>query len=429
VIAAALLFAVACDTVRVCAGGDVTLGTNLDSTWGRVATGVAKGDWRSALIPPDSLVSPLIPFFSNADIVLFNAEGAFGDDSVSDDKCTVRARLRRHAPSRSHAHRPSKAEPKAKTETKAKAETHCFVLRQPASAAMALRKLGDSTTAVVANVANNHAHDAGDDGFVHSVHLLRQAGLLVTGADTTPTLAVTKRNDTIAVLGFSAWSSPGVGDLSAVARIVSAAHAHYGRVIVTAHMGAEGAAAQRTGDSTEHYVGEDRGNVVAFARAATQAGAWLVIGHGPHVLRAAEWRDSALVVYSLGNLVNYGPFNLAEPRNSGAVICATLDSAGAPGNVVLESTIQISEGIVHADSAGRARVLLDSLSGLDFPSTGATVDTTGAVRRRAASPPVSPALPADSTPSSNPTPRPSAPDVPPATASRAGRSADRAGSR
>ena len=393
-IVAALLFAVACDSVRVCAGGDVTLGTNLDSTWGRIATGVAKGNWRAALIPADSLVAPLVPFFANADIVLVNAEGAFGDDSISDDKCSVLARRRR------------------------KPSTHCYVLRQPASAATALHMLGD---VVVANVANNHAHDAGDDGFLHSVRLLRDAGLLVTGADTVPTLAVTKHGDTIAVLGFSAWSSPGVGDLAAVGHLVAAARARYGRVIVTAHMGAEGASAQRVGDSTEHFVGEDRGNVVAFAHAAMDSGAWLVIGHGPHVLRAAEWRDSALVFYSLGNLVNYGPFNLAEPRNSGAVVCATLDSLGAPSNVVVEPTKQISEGIVRPDSIGRARVLLDSLSALDFPATGVTVDSTGAVRRRA----VSPATAPDST--SNP--RPSTPDGPPATASRAVRSADRVGSR
>jgi Bacterial capsule synthesis protein PGA_cap len=384
VIAAALLLAFACDTVRVCAGGDITLGTNLDTAWKRKA---------KPLLSPDSLVTPLVPFFAGADIILINAEGAFGDDPPTDTKCH-------------------------------KKKSHCFVLRQPARAAIALRKLGDSAT-VVANVANNHAHDAGDDGFVHSVHLLRQAGLLVTGADTLPTLAVTKRGDTIAVFGFSAWSSPGVNDLTAVTRLVTAAHARYGRVIVTAHMGAEGADAQRTGDSTEHYVGEDRGNVVAFAHAVMDAGAWLVIGHGPHVLRAAEWRDSALVLYSLGNFLNYGPFNMDAPRNSGAVVCATLDSLGAPNNVLVEPTHQISEGIVRADSSGRARVLLDSLSGLDFPSTGVTIDSTGAVRRRP--PPTNPSPPADSVPPradsipSNPDPHPSALDAHPSMASPGGR--------
>jgi hypothetical protein len=385
VIVAALLLVFACDSVRVCAGGDVTLGTNLDSTWGRMATGVAKGNWRAALAPPDSLLSPLRPLFAGADIALVNAEGAFGDGVTDDDKCSILER-------RLHPHRKKRKQmaPKAPP-------SHCFVLRQPPAAAPALRRLGDSATVVIANVANNHAHDAGDDGFVHSVRLLRDAGVLVTGADTLPTLAVTSHGDTVAVFGFSAWSSPGVGDLAAIQRLVSAAHERYRRVIVTAHMGAEGAAAQRTGDSTEHYVGEDRGNPVAFAHTAIDAGASLVLGHGPHVLRAEEWRDSALIFYSLGNLLNYGPFNLAEPRNRGAVMCVTLDSLGRPGTVLIESTVQLSEGVVRPDTTGRAQVLLDSLSRLDFPTNP------------------------DSTP---PNPRPSVPDVPPARASRGGRSAD-----
>jgi hypothetical protein len=398
---AALLLAFACDTVRVCAGGDVTLGTNLDSTWGRIATGVTKGDWRAKLTPADSLVAQVTPFFASADIALFNAEGAFGDDSVSDDKCTILARRHGYVPPpRQKVHGHHKA-----TGAKPPPPSHCYELRQPASAAAALRRLGDSSTVVVANVANNHAHDAGDDGFLHSVRLLGDAGLLVTGADTIPSLAVTKRGDTVAILGFSAWSSPGVDDLAAVARLVAAAHARYGRVIVTAHMGAEGALAQRTGDSTEHYLGEDRGNPVAFAHAVIDAGAALVLGHGPHVLRAAEWRDSALILYSLGNLINYGPFNLAEPRNRGAVICVTLDSTGRSRNVVVEATVQVAQGVVQPDSSGRSRVLLDSLSRLDFPATIPS--------------------PADSTPS----PRPSEPDVPPATVSRGARSAGRARSR
>jgi hypothetical protein len=415
VILPVLIFALACDSIRVCAGGDVTLGTNLDSTWGRVVTNIHKGEWRTALARPDSLVAAVSPFFGNADIVVFNAEGAFGDDSVSDDKCTLLAL--RHGVKAPPHHKPIKP-------------INCFELRQPTAAAAALRKFGDSTTVVVANVANNHSHDAGDDGFAHSVHVLRDAGLTVTGADTIPALAVTKRGDTVAVLGFSAWSTPGVDDIAAVQRLVAAAHARYGRVIVTAHMGAEGAMAQRTGDSTEHYVGEDRGNVVAFAHAVMDSGASLVIGHGPHVLRAAEWRDSALVFYSLGNLINYGPFNLAEPRNRGVVVCATLDSAGrAPYHVVAEPTLQVTQGIVRADSAGRARILLDSLSRLDFPATGVTVDSTGAVHRGVPLGPdqISPE-PADS--SSRPSnPHPSERAAPPSTASRAGRWADRAASR
>jgi hypothetical protein len=259
------------------------------------------------------------------------------------------------------------------------------MLRQPPAAATALRGLGDTTTIVVANLANNHAHDAGPSGFAHTAAALGAAGVRVTGADTEPTLIVTARGDTVAILGFSAWSTPGVQDLDDVRRLVARAAARTHRVIVTMHIGAEGHLAQHTGDSIEHYAGENRGNAVAFGHTAVDAGATLVIGHGPHVLRAAEWRGDALILYSLGNLVNYGPFNLAEPMRRGALVCATLDSAGRPGDVLVRATAQWAPGIVTADTVGRALVLVDSLSALDFPLTGVSVDgATGAVTRRSA---------------------------------------------
>src|SRR6185312_12967129 len=126
--------------------------------------------------------------------------------------------------------------------------------------------------------------------------------------------------------------------------------------------------------------GERRGNPIAFAHRAVDAGAGIVIGHGPHVLRGAEWRAGALIFYSLGNLINYGPFRLTAPMDRGAIVCATLDSNGRPRDVVLRATRQLDAGIVRRDARRRALALVDSLSRLDFPSTGATVDRgTGAV--------------------------------------------------
>jgi hypothetical protein len=127
-----------------------------------------------------------------------------------------------------------------------------------------------------------------------------------------------------------------------------------------------------------------RGNSIAFAHAAVDAGAGLVISHGPHVLRGAEWRNGALIFYSLGNLINYGPFKLGPPLDRGAIACATLDSLGHPGDVVLHPTRQPYPGFVRPDRSGRALALVDSLSRLDFPVTGASVNhLTGAVGHRA----------------------------------------------
>ena len=41
------------------------------------------------------------------------------------------------------------------------------------------------------------------------------------------------------------------------------------------------------------------------------AGADLVLGHGPHVVRGMELYKGRLIVYSMGNFATYGLFTLA----------------------------------------------------------------------------------------------------------------------
>ena len=336
------------DTVRVCAGGNVTLGTNLDTAWARRITGGAP-DAVAALRAPDTLVFPLRRLVAGAGVVLLNAEGAIGDGPVVETKCALGRRF-------------------------------CYLLRMPSAAAPALRGVADPPAVVIANVANNHSHNAGASGFRATLAILDSAGVRVTGADTLPTLVPIGDRDTLAVFGFSAWSSPGVADTNAVRRLVARAAAEYRWVIVTAHLGAEGRRAQHTGDSVEHFAGEVRGDPVAFAHTAVEAGAQLVVGHGPHVLRAAEWWHGALIWYSLGNLLDYGPFELGEPMRRGAVTCATLDSTGAARNVELRATRQFLPGMVTPDPEGRARQLVARLSRADFPESGVVVERgTGAV--------------------------------------------------
>ena len=98
-----------------------------------------------------------------------------------------------------------------------------------------------------------------------------------------------------------------------------------------------------------------------------------------HVLRAAEWRPEGIVFYSLGNLITYGPFNNAEPINRGAVACVDLAGRDVIG-ADLRPTVQRFPGVVARDSSRRAQFLIDSLSALDFPLTGARIDRWGEVR-------------------------------------------------
>jgi poly-gamma-glutamate capsule biosynthesis protein CapA/YwtB (metallophosphatase superfamily) len=333
-------------TVRVCAGGDVTLGTNLDTTW--VWTAAARAGRPVAAFPdPDSLLAPLRPLVGDADIVLLNVEGAIGTGPAA-RKC-------------------------------APAGTHCFAFRQPTGTAGALRRLARDSAVVVGNVANNHARDAGPWGVGQTVRHLRDAGVLATGADTLATLAVTSAGDTVAFLGFSQWNGPDPRDLAAVRRHVARAARRWPRLVVTMHMGAEGAGAQHTYDATERFVGENRGNAVAFAHAAVQAGAGLVIGAGPHVVRAVEQYRGGLIFYSLGNLVTYGPFSLGEPLNRGVIACTSIDSAGRAVSAVLRPTRQRIPTGVWPDPSGRAAALVDALGRADFPATGVPVGEDGAL--------------------------------------------------
>ena len=334
----------------LCAGGDITLGTNLDPKWARYAADTLKTAY--GLRPhPDSLATSLSPLFSGAQVVLVNVEGAIGTGPAP-QKCGPRSR-------------------------------NCFAFRQPTSAARALKHLADSTVAVVGNIANNHSRDAGDDGRDSTIAHLEAAGVLVTGNDTIATAVPLPSGDTIGVLGFHTDSmTPDARDLAAVRRYVSRAVAQYGTVIVTMHLGAEGPTAQRTRNTVERFLKGNRGNPVGFANAAFAGGATLVVGHGPHVLRAAEWRDDRLVLYSLGNLLTYGPFKLREPTNRGAVACVTIDSARHVSAAELRPTMQKWPGVLEPDSTKRAWTLIDSLSALDFPRTGVGVDSLGRLVKR-----------------------------------------------
>jgi len=57
--------------------------------------------------------------------------------------------------------------------------------------------------------------------------------------------------------------------------------------------------------------------------------------------------------------------------------------------------MQLAPGVLRVDTAVRAAVLIDSLSAIDFPVTGALIGVDGVLRRR---------MPTDSLPASVPPP-------------------------
>ncbi len=89
---------------------------------------------------------------------------------------------------------------------------------------------------------------------------------------------------TVAILGFAPypWADP-LLDIAAAKRRVQAAARTAQVVVVTFHGGAEGSDKTHVPPGSESAFGENRGNLRAFTHAMIDAGADVLIGHGPHV--------------------------------------------------------------------------------------------------------------------------------------------------
>jgi hypothetical protein len=256
----------------------------------------------------------------------------------------------------------------------------CFSFVVPAAGARSLRGAGFT----VMSIANNHTRDAGESGLAETAAALRGAGVATTGR-AAETAVVRARGARVAVLGFApySWASD-LLDLEAAAQLVRAAAAKSDLVVVNMHAGAEGTAHAHVRGGAESYLGERRGDPVAFAHAVIDAGADLVVGHGPHVLRALEWYRGRLIAYSLGNFSSYRNFDLTGPLGTSAVLRVRLraDGTWAGGRLVpvrLEGT-----GTPALDPERTALAVIRELSHDDFRARAPLVRPDGVLRPPAA---------------------------------------------
>ena len=124
----------------------------------------------------------------------------------------------------------------------------------------------------------------------------------------------------------------------------------------------------------ESFYGEDRGDLRSFTRAVIGAGADLVLGHGPHVLRGMEVVDGRLVVYSMGNFATYGRFDLSGPLGFTVLLEVSLAEDGRFAGGKLVPTKQEGKGVPFPDDTGRGAKLVRQLTQADFPKTGVRID-------------------------------------------------------
>jgi 2',3'-cyclic-nucleotide 2'-phosphodiesterase (5'-nucleotidase family) len=149
-------------------------------------------------------------------------------------------------------------------------------------------------------------------------------------------------------------------------------------VIVSFHGGAEGARALHVADAAETYANEMRGNVLRFARTAVDAGADMVLGHGPHVVRAMEVYKKKLIVYSLGSFLAFGRFNISGREGLSMVMKAVIDAG--TGNFVSGRIIPLKlreGGIPFPDEEGESVRLIKRLTQEDLGSSAMLITDSG----------------------------------------------------
>jgi poly-gamma-glutamate synthesis protein (capsule biosynthesis protein) len=155
------------------------------------------------------------------------------------------------------------------------------------------------------STANNHARDCGSHGVEYTIAWLRSHGIQPVGSSDSATEAhagvVLVRNGVrFGFLGYTYDQRNGnwrdvdariaVADPAIVCRDVGALRKRCDVVIISMHHGIE-------------YAPKASNAQIAFAHAAIDAGASVVIGHHPHVIQPEERYHNGLIFYSLGNFV------------------------------------------------------------------------------------------------------------------------------
>jgi hypothetical protein len=253
--------------------------------------------------------------------------------------------------------------------------SECFAFRAPPEYARYLAAAGFT---MMSN-ANNHSYDFGEAGEEETIEALHRAGIEQTGLpDQITTVKAGGRR--VAFVGFAPYSNTAsLTDLGAARTLIRRARKEADIVVVAFHAGAEGSDAQHVTGEEEIYLGEDRGNAEEFAHMAVEAGADLILGSGPHVLRGMEIYRGRLIAYSLGNFSGFHNFTLEGPLGESAVLHVTLAGDGAFRGGRLASLQLIEAGQPVPDPDGAAASTIASLSREDFGPSGIEVGQKGRI--------------------------------------------------
>ncbi len=315
--------------ITIVAVGDIMMGTNYPS--------------ESYLPPKDvKLMAPMLEYFKFGDIVFGNLEGTVLNSGGEVKSCS----------------NPST----------------CYAFRQPEYFLDQLKEAGFN----MLSVANNHVGDFGATGRKNTIKALTERGFCFAGQTSCPTGVMNVKGMKI---GFTAYAPNNgcmsLNDHELMVKTVKQLKSTCDIVIVSFHGGAEGASASHVPKKTEMFLGENRGNVTEFARKAIDAGADVILGHGPHVSRAIDCYKGKFITYSMGNFCTYGRFNLKGSAGIAPLFQLKLKKDGTFVEGKIVSIIQIGEGGPIPDKNLSVLKEIKELTLSDFPTSTVKFDEEG----------------------------------------------------
>lgn len=321
-------------SLSVAAAGDTMLGSDLK----KGERGLAPGNGEGILAATASI-------FSSVDVAFLNLEGTLAN-GIPSTKCGPTS-------------------------------TSCYAFRTPTRYTAALTA---ASIDVVSN-ANNHAMDLGIPGMESTLAALDAAN--IAHASRYGDIAMLERGGLkIAVVAAHSGSCClNVNRLAEVQGAIVEADQEADIVIFSFHGGAEGGGARHVPGRTEIAWGERRGDVKALSRAAIDAGADLVVGHGPHVLRAMEVYRGRLIAYSMGNFVGYRQFGTRGGHGgTSAILEVELAENGVLRSARIHPMMLDREGKPNPDPEGAAILSIQELSDADFPASDVQIAADGVIQ-------------------------------------------------
>lgn len=251
----------------------------------------------------------------------------------------------------------------------------CYLFRSPARYAKHYRDAGFDAL----SVANNHARDFGEEGRSATMQALDAVGIHHSGREGEFARFKVK-GLSIAFMAYAVTQRSNLlHDYALAEQTVAEFAASHDIVIVTFHGGAEGASMMHVPFAEEEYFGEPRGDVAKFSRSMVDAGADLVLGHGPHVVRGMERYKDRLIAYSLGNFATYYGISVEGAKGIAPILLATIDETGRFVEGEIVSTVQLRPDGPSIDPEQRALHLIRGLSREDFDKPSLTFHPDGRI--------------------------------------------------